>query len=177
MRGMTWLEQYRALARYNNWMNAKIYASAGQLTPEQRTRDMGAFFGSVHGTLNHLLLTDCVWFARDASFLPRAQDGSRIQLERLDQEVYADFAERHAQRQQLDARICDWVGELTETELLGELAYTTSSGEPQRHPLWQALSHCFNHQTHHRGQITALLTQLGADPGVTDLVAMLREPL
>lgn len=172
---MTWVEQYRTQARYNAWMNDKLYATASQLSDEQRTRDLGAFFRSIHGTFNHLLLTDCMWlarFTRDESFLPRTSDGRLIPFQSLEQQLYEDFDELRTQRQRLDERLCAWVDTLSEAALQAEMTYQSSTGVARRHPLWIGLSHFFNHQTHHRGQITTLFSQLGKDPGVTDLVAM-----
>jgi uncharacterized damage-inducible protein DinB len=172
------LEPYRALARYNAWMNDKLYAAAAQLSDAERKRDLGAFFKSIHGTLNHLLLADYVWLGRltgDASCVPHAADGSPIAIRALSQELYADFEPLRAERTRLDARLLAWVSQLTEAQALAELSYASLGGAHQSHPLWHALSQLFNHQTHHRGQLTTLLMQQGIDPGVTDLIAMLRQ--
>jgi uncharacterized damage-inducible protein DinB len=158
-----------ALARYNRWMNARLYALCAELTDEERKRDRGAFFRSIHGTLNHLLLADLVWLSRFTG------DTSRTcNIRSLDQELYADFGELRAARAEADAAIEAWVATLTPDDLGGALRYSRR-GEPIEHPLWWAAIHLFNHQTHHRGQLTTLLTQAGRDPGVTDLVAMLRD--
>lgn len=165
------------MARYNRWMNAKIYGAAAELDDEQRTQHLGAFFGSIHGTLNHLLLADRVWLGRisgdAARFESRDAAGHPIAIRGLDQILYADFGELRRQRALTDDDVEAVVASLTEERLLEDLEYTRG-GQPQRHPLWWALSQLFNHQTHHRGQVTALLTRLDADPGVTDLMAMLR---
>jgi uncharacterized damage-inducible protein DinB len=173
------LRQYRALARYNHWMNARLYGVAGELSDEERTRDLGAFFRSVHGTLNHLLLTDRAWLARFTGDRELAtvtsSSGERIAVRALDQELFADFGELRRVREETDALIETWVAGLTPERLAGPIAYRDSKGRAHEHPLWWAVGHFFNHQTHHRGQVTTLLSQLGRDPGVTDLVAMLRE--
>ena len=176
---MSLVEHYRALARYNAWMNEKIYATAAELPDAERRCDAGAFFRSIHGTLNHLLLTDRAWLwrftndgriaqSRDAAGTPIAMTG------RLDQELYADFEQLRRERASTDAAITDFAAALTPERLAGEIAYRTTAGVEQRHVLWWAVSHFFNHQTHHRGQVTTLLTQAGHDPGTTDLIAMLR---
>jgi uncharacterized damage-inducible protein DinB len=177
---MSLAEQYAGFARYNAWMNDKLYAAAAALTDEQRRRDLGAFFRSVHGTLGHLLLTDRAWlgrFTRDRT-LSESRDaaGNPIALTgRLDQELYADFDALRRERARTDADIVRWIGGLDEAALAAPLRYRTTAGIQHEHPLWWAVTHFFNHQTHHRGQVTALLKQLGVDPGVTDMIALLRE--
>ena len=176
---MEQLNHYRVLARYNRWMNQRLYTVAGELTDEERTRDMHAFFRSIHGTFNHLLLTDRAWLARFTGdrevATVTASNGTRIAIRSLDQELFADFGELRRVRAETDSFIETWVETLTPERLAAPLAYRDSKGHPHEHPLWWAVSHFFNHQTHHRGQVTTLLSQLGRDPGVTDLVAMLRE--
>lgn len=172
-------EQYRALARYNRWMNDRLYALCAAIPDEERKRDRGAFFRSIHGTLNHILLADRAWlgrFTRDPAVAEsRDAEGTAIPLMgRLDQELYANFATLRTERAKTDATIEAWVVTLTEERLAASLAYRTTKGAPYEHPLWWAVTHFFNHQTHHRGQLTTLLKQLGYDPGVTDLVAFLR---
>jgi len=173
------IAQYQALARYNAWMNEKIYATAARIPDAERRRDVGAFFHSIHGTLNHLLLTDRAWLWRFTGDAGVAQSldaaGNPIApTRRLDQELYADFEQLRRERARTDGDIMTFVAGLTDDRLAADLTYRTTAGEAQRHPLWWAVSHFFNHQTHHRGQVTTLLVQAGHDPGVTDLVAMLR---
>ena len=153
----------QTMAAYNRWMNERLYACCAQLPDELRKRDLGAFFRSIHGTLNHLLLADRIWLGR---FL-----GRPYAVRSLDQELYADFDELRRERAATDTVIDEWVASLTETDLAGELSYTSiASPKPRRYPLWFALAHFFNHQTHHRGQLTTLLMQQGTDPGLTDLI-------
>ncbi|MGB8330165.1 MAG: DinB family protein [Polyangiales bacterium] len=172
------LHHYQAMARYNRWMNEKLYAWCAELPEQERKRDMGAFFRSIHGTPNHILLADHAWMRRftdDAkAFEVRDASGNPIEVRSLGQELYANFAELRAVRQKSDAGIEGWVAGLREEYLLSPLRYRTSTGEEHEHPTWWALSHFFNHQTHHRGQVTTLLKQQGIDPGVTDLAVMLR---
>ena len=173
------VEQYRVLAGYNTWMNRKLYAVAATLSDAARTRDLGAFFRSVHGTLNHLLLTDRGWLRRltqdPALYESRDSDGSVIALSGdLGQDLYADFATLRHERERTDAAIEGWAATLTAERLGAPLAYRTNDGTRYEHPTWWATTHFFNHQTHHRGQVTALLKQCDRDPGVTDLVVLLR---
>jgi uncharacterized damage-inducible protein DinB len=170
---------YRALARYNRWMNERVYALCATLPDAERKRDRGAFFRSIHGTLNHLVLTDRAWlgrFTKDPGVsVSRDPDGNPIAMTgRLDQELYADFADLRRERARTDAAIESWVATLDADRLAAPLAYRTTKGDPHEHPLWWAVTHFFNHQTHHRGQVTTLLSQLGHDPGVTDVIALLR---
>ena len=176
---MALVEQYQALARYNRWMNERLYAVSAGLTDAERKRDLGAFFHSLHGTLNHLLLADRAWLwrftgkrelseSRDAAGRPIPMTG------RLDQELYADFDQLRRERAATDAAIERWAAGLAPGRLEQPLAYRTTAGQAYEHPLWWAVGHFFNHQTHHRGQVTTLLHQLGHDPGVTDLVVLLR---
>lgn len=175
---MSWLSQYRTQARYNQWFNTKLYAAAASLTDEERKEDRGAFFKSIHRTLNHLVLTDHIWmlrFTEDQRFFPRDAKGRIIPLTGLAQELYADFDELTRQRVRLDGEIVSFVGGLSEEKLNADISYKTTSGHEFKHPLWHALGHFFNHQTHHRGQVTALLMQFKVDPGVTDMIFMLRD--
>jgi len=172
------VESYVVFARYNAWMNDKIYTLAAELTDEERKRDLRAFFRSVHGTLNHLLLGDRAWLTRFTGETERfaSYDGERkpIAVRSLAQELYADFEQLWRERRRTDADIAGWVETLDEAALSRTLSYKTSSGVACSHPTWWAISHFFNHQTHHRGQVTTLLKQLGKDPGVTDLIAFMR---
>lgn len=158
-------EYATAMAAYNRWMNDRLYECCAKLTDEERKRDVGAFFKSIHGTLNHLLLADRVWMGR---FL-----GAPVAVKSLDQELYSDFDRLRAERTTTDAAITNWVSSLTDADLAGELTYTSLvNPAPRRYPLWFALTHLFNHQTHHRGQLTTLLFQRRIDPGVTDFILL-----
>jgi uncharacterized damage-inducible protein DinB len=162
-----------ALARYNRWMNERIYAVAAKLTDEERKRDRAAFFKSIHGTFNHLLVADRVWMGRFTGVsLPGDWMGPGIRS--LDQELYADFDELRHERGKTDHEIASWVAGLSADSLAAPLRYTRR-GKTYDDPLWRSVAHLFNHQTHHRGQVTTLLMQAGHDPGVTDLLAMLWE--
>ncbi|WP_448532617.1 DinB family protein [Parathermosynechococcus lividus] len=151
------------MARYNRWMNETLYECSSGLSDEARKRDMGAFFKSIHGTLNHLLLADRIWMGRFT--------GQPFHVTSLDQELYTDFEVLRSEREAEDQRIIAWVASLSSQDLENDLVYTSIvNPEPRRYPLWFALAHFFNHQTHHRGQVTTLLTQLGVKVGVTDLI-------
>ena len=162
------------MARYNRWMNAKVYAAAAELQDDERKRDAGAFFKSIHGTFNHLLLADRVWLARfQGVSVPNDFIGPGG-IHSLDQELYVDFEDLRRERALADNELMAWVSGLTHERLAAPLVYMRR-GQHHESPLWWAVAHLFNHQTHHRGQITTLLSQQGCDPGVTDLFAMLRD--
>jgi uncharacterized damage-inducible protein DinB len=156
-------EWARTLAAYNRWMNGRLHALCAELPDAERKRDRGAFFRSIHGTLNHLLLADRIWLARFR--------GEVFRFTSLDQELYADFAELRAERERTDREIDAWAGALTPAAFAGTLQYTSIvNPAPRSYPFWVAATHFFNHQAHHRGQLTTLLKQAGVDPGVTDLI-------
>ena len=161
------------LARYNRWMNAKLYAVSAQLTDAERKQDRGAFFKSIHATLNHVLVGDRVWMGRftAAPLEPGWMGPGGIRA--LDQELYEDFGQLREAREVMDKEIEEWVAALSAERLAAPLTYVRQ-GVVWDFPLWWSLAHLFNHQTHHRGQVTTLLMQAGHDPGVTDLLAMLR---
>ncbi len=174
------VEQYRQLARYNAWMNRNLYATAGLATDEQRRRNLGAFFRSIHGTVSHILLCDRGWlwrFTGDRTISESLDSaGKPIPITGdLGQELYADFELLRHEREKTDAAIVQWTSALDLDRLQGPLVYRATDGSRREHPLWWAVTHFFNHQTHHRGQVTTLLKQLGYDPGVTDFVRLPRD--
>jgi uncharacterized damage-inducible protein DinB len=172
------LGHYAVMARYNAWMNRKLYDAAAALTEADRRRDVGAFFGSLHGTLNHLVLTDRAWlvrFTNDPSLFQSLDGTTPAFTGKLDQQLYDDFATLRREREKTDADILRWTSTLTDAALAAPIEYySVAYARRYEHPLWWAVSHFFNHQTHHRGQATTLLVQLGQDPGTTDLADMLR---
>lgn len=149
------LQQYRVMAAYNQRMNQQFYTACAELGDAQRKQDRSVFFNSIHGTLNHLLLVDRLWLGgftdKPAAF------GS------LDEELYAGFDELRAERQLTDADILAWVETLTIDKLQAPF------NERLGFPFWLTVTHFFNHQAHHRGQLSALLGQCGLDYGVTDM--------
>lgn len=155
---------FTTMARYNRWMNERVYACCGELSDSERKKDRGAFFKSIHATLNHILLGDLIWMGR---FKGEPFTG----FTGLDDELYPDFVELQQARKRTDAEILEFVDALQPSRIAGELHFTTVvNPAPRCVPFWFALMHFFNHQTHHRGQVTTLLSQCGIDPGVTDLM-------
>lgn len=156
-------EQARVMASYNRWMNERLYEVCANLSDDERKGDRGAFFRSIHGTLNHLLLADRLWLGRF--------QGEPFHAAALDEELYEGFDELRAERRLTDTAVIQWAGGLTDDILAGDLHYTSMvNPAPRRCAMWVAVTHFFNHQTHHRGQLTTLLTQCGKDYGVTDLI-------
>ncbi|MDO8910100.1 MAG: DinB family protein [Pseudohongiella sp.] len=155
------------MASYNKWMNRRLYDVVATLDDETRKKDMGAFFKSVHGTLNHILLADKIWMGRFV------QDP--FSAKALSEELYADFNELRSERAKQDQRIVEWAVGLSAEELAEDLRFKpVTAAQEKVLPMWLVVTHFFNHQTHHRGQITTLLMQLGIDPGATDLPVMPR---
>jgi len=153
----------RTMARYNLWMNRTIYAAAARLSDAERKRDLGAFFESLHGTLNHILVGDRLWLGR--------LTGRPASFPSLAHELCADFGDLERERGVTDDAIDALAAALTPERLAAPLTYRTMI-DPRTvtYPFDFALMHFFNHQTHHRGQATTLLMQLGVDPGLTDLI-------
>ncbi|WP_099826537.1 DinB family protein [Oceaniglobus indicus] len=157
----------RTLARYNRWQNAGLYEAAGALDDAARRADRGAFFGSIHGTLSHLMWGDRIWMARFAGWeKPHVGLGESAAF-MPDWDVMAQT------RRVMDDKMLIWADTLDDAALAGDLAWFSGAlGRDVLRPKALCLLHMFNHQTHHRGQVHAMLTAAGAGPGDTDLFAM-----
>ena len=149
------LQQYRVMAAYNQQMNQQFYTACDKLSDAELKQDRGVFFKSIFGTLNHLLLVDRLWIGGFTK--------NSVAYGALDEELYADFAELRAERERMDAVILAWADTLTLEQLMAPF------NEHLAFPTWLTVTHFFNHQTHHRGQLSALLGQCGLDYGVTDI--------
>lgn len=174
---MQLLEHASRMSAYNAWMNASVYDAAARLSEDDLARDRGAFFGSILGTLSHLVIADTIWLKRFAEHPSRhaALDPirERPMPKTLDEMPFREFAALHAHREDLDALIERWVATLSNDDLDQVLRYQNTRGVSFAHGFFPLLMHFFNHQTHHRGQVTTLLTQAGVDVGVTDLLALI----
>jgi len=156
------------MARYNAWANARLYKMASDLPDELYRKDVGAYFRSLHGTLNHILTADRIWMRR--------LTGTGEHPDKLNAILFDDLASLRAARQAEDQRILGFVEGLAEADFEKTVEYQTLSGTLQKQVLGDILAHFFNHQTHHRGQSHAILTVLGvAEPEPLDLLAMLRQ--
>ena len=170
---MSTTNYFRLLARYNEWMNDKVYDTSARLSQEELLMDRKAFFGSILGTLNHILIADTIWLKR-FSLQPHSHSAldaikSMQDPRSLDELRLIDFVELTQQRRLLDNVISQWVNQLEEIDLDTVVHYRNMKGVPADKKLGSLLLHFFNHQTHHRGQVTTLLTQAGVDVGITDL--------
>lgn len=174
---MNQCEQFELLASYNQWMNVRLYEAAGSLPLEDLAANRGAFFGSILGTLNHILVGDRIWLQRFAkqpcseSVLQTVSDLPAPLS--LDQLLFEDFPQLSAQRLWLDQTICEWVACLSESDMNSVLSYRNTQGVSAHRQLSSLVLHFFNHQTHHRGQITTLLSQVGQNLGSTDLLTLI----
>ena len=159
-------EQFKTFARYNAWANQRLYDACALLDDQAYYADRQAFFGSIHRTLNHLVLADRIWFGRI--------EDKPFPVTGLDQVLYEDRHALRAAREEEDRRIERVVDGLTEDRIAGDLVYKTTKGVPQRTNFSLVLSHVFNHQTHHRGQAHNMLSQAGQDPPSLDMIQFLR---
>src|SRR5690554_4563496 len=176
---MSLKQHFELLATYNQWMNSKIYEAAGQLSELELAEDRGAFFGSILGTLNHILVGDTVWLKRFATHPSCASSLQKVanlpDPTSLSQIVFDDMGRLSEHRAWLDQQIINWIAELTESDLDFVLSYHNTKGAPANKRYSSLILHFFNHQTHHRGQVSTLLSQAGVDIGVTDLLALIPE--
>lgn len=174
---MSLLSSLRLMSQYNQTMNLKIYKTAIDLGDDEIKTDRGAFFNSIFGTLNHIYVADIIWLKR---FAQHPQNYSSLQnLPKL--EDYTDLKaiatnnieDLFILRQQLDTIIINWCQEIKPVELEHNLQYFNTKGNPYCKNYGQLMQHFFNHQTHHRGQVSTLFSQEGIDIGVTDLLAII----
>jgi uncharacterized damage-inducible protein DinB len=168
--------QLNLLAKYNQSMNQSLYCAAASLSSEQVSINRGAFFGSILGTLNHLAVADTVWLKR---FSTHSKCAAALEELRstpaptdLEETLHADLASLWQYRQWLDAIIIKFIEEVPHEALEEAFSYSSMKGIPSTRELFSVLLHFFNHQTHHRGQVSTLLFQAGVDVGVTDLLPL-----
>lgn len=160
--------RYFGLAAYNAWANQRVFDAAKGLSDTDYRRDVGVFFTSLHGTLNHLLVADLIWLRRIT--------GSGEAPTRLDMILHNELSELRAAREALDARLSDFVSNLEAQDLTRMLSYRTITNPASvMQVLCDALDHVFNHQTHHRGQAHAILTRLTGTAPSLDLLLIQRE--
>lgn len=171
---MSAIEHFVLLARYNADMNRQLYDAAAKLPAGELTAARKAFFGSLAGTLNHLLAGDTIWlkrFSRHPADFPALQAMRDLpQPSGLTHTFSEELPVLRAYREQLDAIISAFASQLTQADLAHAFEYRSTRGDLYGKPFGLLLLHFFNHQTHHRGQASTLLTQAGVDIGVTDLL-------
>jgi uncharacterized damage-inducible protein DinB len=161
-------DHFALMAGYNAWANTRLYRMASQLSDEQYRRETSAYFKSLHGTLNHILVADRIWLSR--------LTGTGSVPTRLDAILFDDRAELAEARRAEDERLVRFVEGLSDAEFEGAVEYRMMNGSRQQQKRREVLAHLFNHQTHHRGQAHAILTELGMkEPDSLDVLWMLRE--
>ncbi len=161
------IDHFKTLARYNGWANHRLGTAVAALDADAYFADRGAFFGSIHGTLNHILLVDRLWRGRLI--------GALYPIDGLDDQVAADRETYLTLRAEEDQILIDFVDGVSEATLSQDVGYTTTTGEVCSTPICLVLTHMFNHATHHRGQVHGLLSQVPSDPPPLDLVFYLRD--
>lgn len=162
------IEQFAMLASYNAWVNERLYDAAARVADAEYRTDLGAFFGSLHGTLNHLLLGDRIWMHRFT--------GEGEEPVALDAILYDDFDELRAARRAEDSRIVGYIEGLGDADLAGVVRYRSTRNPVEiEQYLAPLLLHFFNHQTHHRGQAHCLLTKLTGEAPSFDLLVFQRQ--
>lgn len=161
------MQNFQMLAEYNAWANRLLYGAIADLTEEELYRDTGAFFGSVFATLSHLVTADRVWLNRFTGEGPKPKA--------LNELPYSRFDDLRAARAEDDARLIRYTQSLTPQQLSADFTYTPfTTPELVTQKLWPALTHVFNHQTHHRGQVHAGLTGMGKPSLALDLIYFVR---
>lgn len=158
---------FSAMAAYNRWANERLYGAVAALPEQLFRQERGAFFGSLCGTLNHILVADLMW-------LHRLTGTGRLPT-RLNEILHDDFATLRQVREAEDARIVTVVSGFGDADWDRVLEYRRASGKAEANPIREILAHFFNHQTHHRGQAHAILTGLGQEGPELDLIYFLRK--
>ncbi len=155
------------MARYNRWQNENLYGVADRLSDEERRKERGAFFGSIHKTLSHLLWADRIQMSRFTD-VPRPSVGIPESVS-----LYPDWNALKDERARFDSVIIDWADGIDSSWLAADHTYYSGAiNRELTRPRWVLVTHMFNHQTHHRGQVHCLLTQAGGKPHDTDLPFM-----
>lgn len=176
---MSLASDFQLMARYNQWMNSRLYAHAAALDEAELRADRGAFFGSILSTLEHILAADAHWLRRFALGFPALGSLGAVRCGPLPELVrgitFPDLAQMRAKREALDEVLLAFTREATDVIHAQPMSYVNSVGESYTREAGLVLRHVFNHQTHHRGQVTTLFSQLGVDVGTTDLSALIPE--
>lgn len=174
---MSLKENFELMSRYNQWMNQNIYNAVANLNNAEISQDSGLFFTSLLGTLNHILVADIIWLKRFANhprkFKSLNSVGSFPQPRKLNQILYSEFSELKSAREKMDRVIIDCFSEVLEEDYDVVLSYENTKKQQFAKRFCFLVHHFFNHQTHHRGQITTVLNQRGIDVGITDLLVLI----
>lgn len=171
---MSLSSQLKLMAEYNQCMNQRIYHAASQLSPTEINADKGAFFKSILGTLNHIWVGDVIWLKRfaehESQLLSLEPVRALTKPTSLSSLVHSELSTLQQARILLDATIKHFTAEVNDDILSSNLSYHDTKGKPYTKHFGSLIFHLFNHQTHHRGQLSTLLNQAGLDVGVTDLL-------
>jgi len=158
----------QTMASYNKWQNTSIYNAADELGDEERRLERGSFFGSIHKTLCHLLWADMIWLSRFADF--EKPEAASIAGSSQMVEIWRELQDR---RLLLDLHIVAWADNLSSEFYEGEFSWFSGAlNSNVTRPMSEVFVHFFNHQTHHRGQVHAMITAAGGKPDDTDLIVM-----
>lgn len=160
------IQNFQTLARYNALANRRLYEACYELSEAERKKPRPAFFGSIHATLNHIMIGDRIWLIRFG--------GEEVSSNNLDAILYEEFGELWRARVSEDARIETFASGLDEEFLKGTIRYTNNEGKIYEDPVILLVMHFFNHQTHHRGQVHDMLTQTDIRPPVLDLHRLIK---
>lgn len=176
---MSLQSNFQLMSTYNQWMNNGLYELASPLTAADLARDRGVYFGSVLGTFNHILVGDTIWLKRFSDHPSRFAALQHLSTtpspQSLAEIAYPDFTELRGAREEMDAVIVEFAHQATDSDYEHQLSYRNTKGILSRRKFGFLVHHFFNHQTHHRGQMTALFSQMGLDFGSTDLLAKIPE--
>jgi uncharacterized damage-inducible protein DinB len=174
---MPLIQHVQLMAQYNQWMNQKLYDTAASLSANALREHRGAFFGSIFATLNHLAVADTIWIKRLSVNFPsewELEEAKQLpQIQALDLALFEDFETLRNYRNKLDTILLQLSLKAQDKDLTLPVSYVDIKGNPHTKQLFSLLMHVFNHQTHHRGQITTMFSQAGVDVGVTDLNALI----
>lgn len=158
----------QTMARYNAWQNRSLYGAADTLTDAQRRENRGAFFGSIHVTLAHILIGDQLWMYRLAGTAKPVVMSIADSLK-----AFPEWDGLKRERVAFDEQIARWADALEPSAFAGDLTwYSYAAGRESSKPRWLLVTHMFNHQTHHRGQVHCMLTGFGCKPDDTDIPFM-----
>lgn len=173
------LNEFLLLADYNRLMNQRLYEASAKLSEEQLNQDKGAFFKSILGTLNHILVGDIIWLKRFSEHPSCHQSLAYLRQlgkpDSLNSILYPRLSDLVREREKIDLIIINWIKALNENEILDCITYQNMAGDTFSKPFSCLINHLFLHQVHHRGQVTTMLSQFGVDFGETDLIELIHD--
>lgn len=155
------IAHFGRMARYNRAANARLYDAVADLSPDEFAKPRPAFFGSIRGALNHIIVGDRIWLTRFEGGVSASTDLGAL--------LYQSFQDLRAARDAADDRIDRMAAGLTPAFLASDIAYVNNEGREMVDPAATAVAHFFNHQTHHRGQVHDMLSQTTVAPPSLDM--------